>query len=131
MFSLYPKDTEFIQHVTALSPLKTAPEPIVREDGTVVIAAAANEGFGYHSLFGPGMQLAIRKPARVRSRDLVFFSPGISPGELSDDARGGTTLLPTWDDTVAWLRNKHGAAARVAVFPCGTIQLGAPAAARA
>jgi hypothetical protein len=128
VFSLYPKDTEFIQHVTALSPLKTAPAPIVREQGTVVIAAAANEGFGYHSLFGPGMQLAIRKPTRVRDRDLVFFSPGISAGELTDDARAGTTLVPTWDDTVSWLRNKHGDSARVAVFPCGTIQLGAPAA---
>jgi nickel-dependent lactate racemase len=123
VFSLYPKDTEFMQHVTAMSPWKTAPEPIVSEDGTVVIAATASEGLGYHSLFGPGMQLAAQRPTRVRGRDLVFYSPGVSLGALSDQTRQGTVLLPTWEDTLAWLQAKHGPAARVAVFPCATMQL--------
>jgi nickel-dependent lactate racemase len=123
VFSLYPKDTEFLQHVTAMSPWKTAPAPIVSEEGTVVIAATASEGLGYHSLFGPGMRLAAQRPTRVRGRDLVFFSPGVSLGALSDPTRSGTVLLPTWKDTLAWLSAKHGASARVAVFPCATMQL--------
>ena len=127
VFSLYPKDTEFLQHITALAPYKTAPEPVVREGGTVVIAAAAVEGLGFHSLFGPGMALSMRKATRVRDRDLVFFTPGISAGGLSRDARDGTVLHRTWDDTVEWLQRKHGDSARVAVFPCATMQLGAAA----
>jgi nickel-dependent lactate racemase len=123
VFSLYPKDTEFMQHVTAMAPWKTAPEPIVVEDGTVVIAATSSEGLGYHSLFGPGMRLAAKRPTRVRGRDLVFFAPGMAPGGLSNDTRPGTVLLPTWEDTVAWLTAKHGAKATVAVFPCATMQL--------
>ncbi len=123
VFSLYPKDTEFLQHVTAMSPWKTAPAPIVSENGTVVIAATASEGLGYHSLFGPGMQLAAQRPTRVKGRDLIFYSPGVSLGALSDPTRKGTLLLPTWDDAVAWLAAKHGARATVAVFPCATMQL--------
>jgi nickel-dependent lactate racemase len=123
VFSLYPKDTEFLQHVTAMSPWKTAPEPIVSENGTVVIAATASEGLGYHSLFGPGMRLAAQRPTRVRGRDLVFYTPGVSLGALSDPTRTGTVLLPTWEDTLAWLVAKHGPAATVAVFPCATMQL--------
>jgi lactate racemase len=123
VFSLYPKDTEFMQHITAMSPWKTAPDPIVVEDGTVVIAATSSEGLGYHSLFGPGMRLAAKRPTRVRGRDLIFYAPGMSRGGLSDDTRPGTVLLPTWEDTVAWLTAKHGAKASVAVFPCATMQL--------
>lgn len=127
VFSLYPKDTEFLQHITALAPYKTAPEPIVHEQGTIVIAAAAGEGLGFHSLFGPGMELSMRRATRVRDRDLVFFAPGMTVGGLSHDTREGTVLHTTWDDTVAWLQRKHGDTAKVAVFPCATIQLGTAA----
>jgi len=123
VFSLYPKDTEFMQHVTALSPWKTATAPIVREEGTVVIAAASNEGLGFHSLFGPGRRLGITRPTRVKGRDLIFYAPGIGRGELNPATREGTTLLQSWDETVRWLEAKHGQAATVAVFPCGTMQL--------
>jgi len=126
VFSLYPKDTEFLQHITALAPWKTAPDPIVREGGTIVIAAAATEGLGFHSLFGPGMRLAAPRATRVRHRDLVFFSPGMTPGCLSPNSAEGTTMFPTWDQTLAWLEAKHGPAATVAVFPCATIQLASP-----
>jgi nickel-dependent lactate racemase len=127
VFSLYPKDTEFLQHITALAPYKTAPEPIVNEGGTIVIAAAAVEGLGFHSLFGPGMALSMRRATRVRDRDLVFFAPGITTGGLSRDTREGTVLHSTWEDTVAWLERKHGDTAKVAVFPCATMQLGSAA----
>jgi len=126
VFSLYPKDTEFIQHITALAPWKTAPAPIVREGGTIVIAAAATEGFGFHSLFGPGMRLAAPRATRVRDRDLVFFSPGMAPGCLPANSAEGTTMFPTWEQTRSWLEAKHGPSATVAVFPCATIQLASP-----
>jgi nickel-dependent lactate racemase len=126
VFSLYPKDTEFLQHITALAPWKTAPAPIVREGGTIVIAAASTEGLGFHSLFGPGMHLAAPRATRVRDRELVFFAPGMTPGCLSPGTAEGTTMFATWEQTRGWLEAKHGPSARVAVFPCATIQLASP-----
>jgi hypothetical protein len=35
------------------------------------------------------------------------------------------TFCLTWSDVVAKLREKHGAHARVAIFPCSSIQLAA------
>jgi len=126
VFSLYPKDTEFLQHITALAPWKTAPAPIVREGGTIVIAAAATEGLGFHSLFGPGMRLAAPRATRVRDRDLVFFAPGMARGCLPSGSAEGTTMFSTWEQTRDWLEAKHGPSATVAVFPCATMQLASP-----
>lgn len=125
VLSLYPKDGEFLQHITALAPWLTAPEPIVREGGTVVITLAAGEGLGTHALFGPGMPLQAPRATRLRGRELVFFCPTLEAGELPDASRDGTVLLRTWDATRQWLQDKHGPAASVAVFPCATTQLAA------
>ena len=122
ILSLYPKDSEFLQHVTAFAPYKTAPEPIVREGGTVVVVVSGAEGLGSHSLFGPGMKLAVKRPTRVKGRDLIFYAPNTDPGTLPLTMEG-MVLLPTWADTIAWLEGKHGAGASVSVFPCATLQL--------
>ena len=122
ILSLYPKDSEFLQHVTAFAPYKTAPEPLVREGGTVVVVVSGAEGLGSHSLFGPGMKLAVKRPTRVKGRDLIFYAPNTDPGTLPLTMEG-TVLLPTWADTIAWLEGKHGAGASVSVFPCATLQL--------
>jgi nickel-dependent lactate racemase len=119
VLSLYPKDGEFLQHLTAFAPYKTAPEPIVREGGTIVVAVAATEGFGYHALFGPGRRMQAPSATRVRGRDVVFYCPNLYATEVPP----GTNLLRTWDDTLAWLAGKHGSTATASVFPCATIQL--------
>jgi len=121
VLSLYPKDGEFLQHVTAFAPYRTATRPIVRSGGSVVIAVAASEGFGYHALFGPGRRLQAPWATRLRDRDLAFFCPNLYPTEVPE----GTVLFRTWDDTLAWLTTKHGPRATVSVFPCATIQLAA------
>ncbi len=120
VLSLYPKDGEFLQHLTAFSPYKTAPQPIVRPGGTIVVAVAATEGFGYHALFGPGRRMAAPTATRVRERDVIFFCPNLYPTEVPV----GTTLLRSWEGTLDWLTAKHGKAATASVFPCATIQLG-------
>ncbi len=122
VLSLYPKDSEFLQHVTAFAPYKTAPQPLVREGGTMVVVVSGAEGLGSHSLFGPGMKLATTRPTRVKGRDLIFFAPNTVPGALPPTMHG-TILLPTWEHTVDWLREKHGGEARVSVYPCATMQL--------
>jgi hypothetical protein len=125
VLALYPKDGEFLQHITALAPWLTAPEPIVREGGTVVVTVAGGEGFGVHALFGPGMPLQAGRATRLRGRDLVFLCPTLQPGELPDTIRDDTVLLPTWTAVREWLERKHGPAATVAVYPCATTQLAA------
>ena len=40
-------------------------------------------------------------------------------------ARDATILFQSWEETAAWLADKHGDEATVSVFPCATMQLGA------
>lgn len=122
VLSLYPKDSEFLQHLTAFAPYRTSPEPLVRRGGSVVVALAGSEGLGFHSLFGPGM--ALTAPAtRLSGRNLAFFCPNLERGELARGLAGDTVLFDRWADTVAWLQAAHAESARVSVFPCATIQL--------
>lgn len=126
VLSAYPKDNEFLQHLLAFNVWTSAPEPIVHESGTVVVAAAGSEGAGFHSLAGPGMPLYpggdLRAP--VRPHELVFFSPGVNDADLSERAKqDGVLLFRAWHDTVDWLRRRHGERASAAVFPCAAIQL--------
>jgi hypothetical protein len=123
VLSVYPKDGEFLQYLTAFAPWQTAPEPLAREGGTVVVALEGSEGLGSHWLFGPGMRLDGGRAPRVKGRDVVFFAPGIDRGALPPAARAEAILFKTWQETLAWLVEKHGARARASVFPCGTIQL--------
>jgi nickel-dependent lactate racemase len=120
VLSLYPKDTEFLQHLTAFAPWRTAPEPLVREGGTIVVALAGVEGFGTHWLFGPGMALDVGRPTRVRDRDVLIVCPNVEQGEVAN----GTNLFRTWSEARVWLEDKHGPTASASVYPCATIQLG-------
>lgn len=125
VLSVYPKDAEFLQYLTAFAPWQTAPQPLVREGGTLVVALDGQEGLGSHWLFGPGMRLDGGRAPRVKGRDIVFFAPGIDRGALPPAARAEAILFKTWPETVAWLLRKHGDRAHASVFPCATIQLGA------
>ena len=124
VLSLYPKDTEFLQHVTAFAPWKTAPAPIAREGGTVVVALAGSEGLGTHHLFGPGMPLAGTRATRLRDREVVFLCPTIEVGELVPDVARDTVVFRDWPALRDRLTEKHGPAGSAAVFPCATMQLG-------
>ena len=91
----------------------------------VVLAAAASEGAGFHSLYGPGMQLAAAASGRgpVGARELIYFMPGVNQADLATAGLRDVVLTRTWEQTLEALRARHGSRARVAVFPCGTIQL--------
>ena len=123
VFSSYPKDNEFLQFSTALSPWLSSEHPLVRDGGTVVIATASTEGAGFHSLYGPGMPFGDLVARPVPGFDLVVFSPGVATGDLTAAQRETIVLCGSWEATRAWLSAKHGAHASVAVFPCGTTQL--------
>ncbi|HEV8297501.1 MAG TPA: lactate racemase domain-containing protein [Acidimicrobiales bacterium] len=123
VLSLYPKDTEFTQHLTAFAPWATAPERIVREGGTIVVALDGSEGFGFHSLMGPGRRIENRRPTQIKGRSLVFFSPHVDRGCMIPEVRESVELYRTWEATRAALEAEHGDGAVVAVYPCATMQL--------
>jgi nickel-dependent lactate racemase len=123
VLSLYPKDTEFLQHITAFAPWKTATTPIVRVGGSFVVAIAGIEGLGTHHLFGPGMPLAGTRATRVRDRNVVLWCPNIELGELDPDVAAATTLVRSWPEAMAWLEAEHGPEGTAAVYPCATMQL--------
>jgi lactate racemase len=121
--SAYPKDNEFLQYSTAYAPLLSAPRPLVRRGGTVVVACAGSEGQGFHALFGPGMKMWHGASMPGNDAELVLFSPGIRPGDLEPEVRANAALFATWEDTVRWLAAKHGRQATVSVFPSAVTQL--------
>jgi lactate racemase len=123
VLSAYPKDNELIQYTTALTPLLTAPSPLVRPGGTVVVATSSSEGAGFHSLFGPGMRMAGSFPRPVGDAELVIFSPGVNRGDLEPVDKPSVPLLATWEATREWLEAKHGPVATVSVFPCAVHQM--------
>jgi hypothetical protein len=121
--SCYPKDNEFLQYSTALAPLHSAPSRIVRSGGTVVVASAASEGQGFHSLFGPGMRFSGAFPQPEQDFELVLFGTGVRRGDLEPDQRDRAPLFGSWEETLSWLVDKHGSSASVSVFPSAVTQL--------
>ena len=124
----YPKDTDFLQAGLGLTILhsellNSAPQQIVKENGTIVIISASPEGRGHHALYGPGMIYGRRSiewqndPLLWRGRQIIHFSPNITP----KDARNPLTYN-TWQKVITYLKTKYRNPS-VAIFPCGSIQL--------
>ncbi len=121
----YPKDTDFLQSGMGLNVLNSTPRPIAKEDGTVVLITASPEGRGYHGLYGPGMvydrlrdALGKRHDPAFRGTRLVYYAPPVTVSDVRSNA-----LFRDWDALIADLRERHGAHATAAIFPCGAIQL--------
>ena len=123
VLSAYPKDNEFLQYSTAYAPLLSAPQPLVRPGGTVVVASAGSEGQGFHALFGPGMRMWHGASLPGNNSDLLLFSTGMRPGDLEAELRANASLFTTWEETLVWLEAKHGSQASVSVFPSAVTQL--------
>jgi nickel-dependent lactate racemase len=123
VLSAYPKDTEYLQYPLAYNVWQTAHRPIAHDDATVVVATAASEGAGFHTLTGAGYRTpAVADPHKaVAPRDLVVFSPGVNPMELPSGHH--VHASDRWDDVRRRLKAKHGKAASVAVFPCAAMQV--------
>lgn len=126
VFSAYPKDSEYLQIGMAFNVWRTAPKPLVHEQGTIVTCSASSEGPGFHSLIGPERRVASSggfPAALFAPRDVAVFSPGVHAGELTPDATKGISMHQRWDDLVEELQRKHGSGTRVAVYPWSSIQL--------
>ena len=125
VLNAYPKDTELIQADAALTPLKTIKESMVKENGIYIIISRCSDGYGYHSLFGPGMPLS-RKPVKrgmLKKRDLIVFAPGINTPEFKTMYWDGYTLCNQWKDVLEIISEKYPSHCRVTVLPSAPLQL--------
>ncbi|MCS7225125.1 MAG: lactate racemase domain-containing protein [Armatimonadetes bacterium] len=126
--SAYPKDSEFYQWVNALVPLKSTAEPIVHEQGTIVVASAGSEGVGVHYLAGPGGPLGYlgngpRYADDHPGPEVLLYCPSVNHWDVEQWGWDGRRLYNNWNELVRHLKQKHGKAARVAIFPCACQQL--------
>ena len=121
VFNAFPKDTELLQAPLALVPMNGHPD-LVREGGTVVITSASPEGLGWHSVLGPGTQLAGR-PTPPRHRT-ILFSPGVNRWDVRAKFGEAVQHCRNWPEVLTTLQGVHGEAARAVVFPCGALQYG-------
>lgn len=121
----YPKDTELFQADAALTPLKTIKSSLVKENGTYIIISRCSDGYGYHSLFGPGMPLSRKSVKRglLKNRDLIVFAPGINVPEFKTMYWDGYTLCNQWDHVLELISEKHPDHCRVTVLPSAPLQL--------
>jgi nickel-dependent lactate racemase len=124
VFNQYPKDTEFMHLGHAVHVVNSAPRPLVRRGGTMVILSASSDGFGFHVLESPGMRNA---PAGVSSvfepYRLVVMCPTINAAQLPPSLPATTRLVPDWKGVLGALAADHPHGGSVAVFPCGAIQV--------
>ena len=121
----YPKDTELIQADAALTPLKTIKHSLVKENGTYIIISRCSDGYGYHSLFGPGMPLSRKSVKRgmLKNRDLIVFAPGINAPEFKTMYWEGYTLCNQWDHVLELISKKYPDHCRVTILPSAPLQL--------
>ena len=124
VFNQYPKDTEFMHLGHALHVLNSASQPIVKPGGTLVIISASSDGFGFHTLEAPGMRHGATRPRPVlEPYRLVVMCASINQAQLPPSLPPTTRLVPDWDGVLAALHALHPGGGRVAVFPCGAIQV--------
>lgn len=118
VFGAFPKDTELLQAPLALVPLHGRSE-VLAPGASVVIATASPEGLGWHSVLGPGTQLAGRPSARPGT---IVFSPGCNRWDVRAKFGDDALHVADWGEARAELLRRHGDRARAAVFPAGALQ---------
>jgi nickel-dependent lactate racemase len=124
VFNQYPKDTEFMHGPHALHVMSSAPRPIIRDGGTMVLISASSDGFGWHTLQGPHMeQEFVGVSPRFKPYRVVIMCPTINPTQMLPIYPPGTALVSNWEEVLTELAKLHPQGGRVALFPCGAIQL--------
>jgi len=129
IFNSYPKDTEAILALTALTPAKVEGEPVVRRGGAIVITTASPEGTGVHSQEGYGMrghEGYCRLPDKLghfAGRQLIVYSPNLTKLDLQHIFPPGYAVYNRWEQVIEALSELFPTGPRVAVFPLAATQL--------
>ena len=127
----WPKDTEGTQTNIALVPLYGTRRKVLKEEGTIVLTTASSEGLGFHCVMGPGTLFKKTAKSGIGGRlnsippvQRIVFSPNLNVYDARALFGEGVTFCKTWPEGLRILERKHGASAKVCVFPCGAIQYG-------
>ncbi len=129
----WPKDNDAHQISLARVPLFGTRKKALNPGGTVVTVSACPEGAGYHLVMGPGTIFRQRTRQSVgavltgsaaqelKARN-ILFAPGVNAREVRLLYEDHYLHCTTWDQVLAILKEKHGASAKVCVFPYGALQ---------
>ena len=125
----FPFDTDVIQMIRALNPFAMGKVPMVREGGTIVMAACAIEGHGYHYMSSKNGRLfrSLDDFSRVgrilTDRNVYVYSPNLSPTDVRD-YMPNATLFKKWEDVLAQIERDSGQKPlKTVVFPYGPMQI--------
>lgn len=118
----YPLDVYLLQSGKALWAAER-----VEEDGTIILNAACNEGFGIHYLVEKLRSAGdIRMCERHINRKMIIHSPSVGVRELTEISSIWHTknieALESWNSIFKRIRTGYTKKVRVAVLPCGSIQ---------
>jgi nickel-dependent lactate racemase len=121
----FPKDMDLIQAASAFTAWTGVKSPVVREGGVVVLACAAPGGRGRHGLFEPGgVSYRAPRPERwLQGRDLWLYTPGVAEADVRELYWDGYPVYRDGAELMGALRARLPSDARVAVFPCGPMQI--------
>ena len=90
----------------------------------MVIISASSDGFGFHSMEGPRMRHGATKPYPVLAKNPpIVMCPTVNEAELPPSFPPEGRLVANWEAVLRILAERHPQGGRVAVFPCGAIQL--------
>jgi nickel-dependent lactate racemase len=124
ILNAYPKDSDLIQATMAINVAFQYNPQIVRPGGTIVVAAACQEGAGIHFLDGFGMRHGARYEQELfGDRQLIIYSPHLSHYDVHRLFPAHTLYYRSWPDLVRELRRRHPDAPTVSIFPWASQQL--------
>jgi lactate racemase len=129
----WPKDNDAHQISLARVPLFGTQKKALKAGGTVVTVSACSEGAGYHLVMGPGTFFRQRTRASVgaamtggKAKEIqarnILFAPGVNAREVRVLYEDQYLFCKTWEEVRATLEERHGASARICVFPYGALQ---------
>ena len=124
IFNAYPEDPELNQANKCFNFILSSKTFLARK-ATVLATAACTEGRGYHALMAEtGAKLYTNWGNHIlweiifRKRRFAFFSPNVNKADIHHIFPETTIFSRNWDVLIDKLREIHGDAANVAVFPC-------------
>ncbi|MDP6349076.1 MAG: lactate racemase domain-containing protein [Chloroflexota bacterium] len=125
-----PQDSEFMQGMKALAN-GFGPIHSVRPDGAVLMTGDGEEGYGYHHLAEHARRTKgperLARPDHYCDRELICYSPNVSPAEFKDRAPDGSSLFRGLAEAVEVLASRtQNAEPVVNVFPQGPISMYLP-----
>ncbi|MEO1995080.1 MAG: lactate racemase domain-containing protein [Planctomycetaceae bacterium] len=124
VLNAYPKDCDLVQAANAFVAWKTAKQPVVRQDGLVILATACSQGIGHHGLFDP-TGISYRKPGplrHLRGRELWLYVPALTTQEVHQLYSDQYRVFRNPGDLEAALELRLPPKSTVAVFPCAPMQ---------